>query len=154
MLAHAIEELRVPAGTTIASADDLARDAYVVLSGAASMSRDPGPDDVAGPGASIGLLETMGGLRYGATITAMVPTRVLKIPSTMLFDVIEDHPELGVAVVGAFAGTLLDATAATVAAARPEDERTQTIPLALEKARLRISGGWRRRPPRSSAGGS
>jgi CRP-like cAMP-binding protein len=154
MLAHAIEELRFDAGETIAAGDEIARDAFVLLAGAASLSRDAGPDDVAGPGAAIGLLETMGGLRYGATITAMVPTRALRIPSAMLFDVIEDHPELGVAVVGAFAGTLLDASGTASPGTRCDDERrSQTIPLALEKARLGITG-WRRRSPRSSAGGS
>ena len=38
-----------------------------------------------------------------------MPTRALQIPSTMLFDVVEDHSELGLAVVAAFAGMLLDA---------------------------------------------
>jgi CRP-like cAMP-binding protein len=146
MLAHAMRELRWPAGTTIAEGDELARDAFVILSGAVARSRDSGASDVAGAGATLGRIETLGGLRYGTTLTALVPTRALQIPSTMLFDVVEDHPELGLAVVAAFAGMLVDATSyrPPAAAAADGDQVAGPLTIELERARLGAAAARRR----------
>lgn len=145
MLAHAMHELRWPAGTTIAEADELARDAFVILSGAVARSREGGHSDVAGAGATLGLIETLGGLRYGSTLTALVPTRALQIPIAMLFDVVEDHPELGLAVVAAFAGMLLDAAAYTPEATAGSAGRGPgPLTVELERARLGAAEAQRR----------
>jgi CRP-like cAMP-binding protein len=146
MLAHAMQELRWPAGTTIAEADELARDAFVILSGAVARSREGSTGEVAGAGATLGLIETLGGLRYGSTLTALVPTRALQIPIAMLFDVVEDHTELGLAVVAAFASMLLDAAAyAGPAAADGDGLGRQPGPLTVELERARLGAAEARR---------
>jgi CRP-like cAMP-binding protein len=109
MLAHAAQEVRWPAGTQVRRQRDRAHDAFVVLEGALALERDGAPADVVGQGETVGVLETLGGLHHASSITTTVPTRVLQIPRTTLFDALEEHAELALSVVAMLAGLLLDA---------------------------------------------
>jgi len=112
LLAHASRETTWPAGAVMARADEPARDAHFILDGnlrAVPADRDP---YLLGPGTAIGLLEGLAGLRHPATIEVVAPVRALEIAGSLIFDVLEDHPELGLAIVEALATALLDASAA------------------------------------------
>ena len=52
------------------------------------------------------------------------PVRALEISSSIIFDVIEDHTELGLAIIEALAGGLLDAAADAAVAAVEVEART------------------------------
>jgi CRP-like cAMP-binding protein len=112
LLAHASKETTWPAGAVMARTDEPARDAYFILDGnlrAVPADRDP---SLLGPGAAVGLLEGLAGLRHAATIEVVAPVRALEVAGSVIFDVLEDHPELGLSVVESLATGVLDAAAA------------------------------------------
>jgi CRP-like cAMP-binding protein len=106
-LAAATEELYFPVRTPIARAGDEADGLLVVLDGVAKMRRTHGPDILAA-GAAIGALETLGELPYTSDIDTISALRVLRLPSGALFDVMEDHTDFAIALVGKLASELLD----------------------------------------------
>jgi CRP-like cAMP-binding protein len=117
ILAYESKERTWSPGELVSRCGDPAWAAYFVLEGdvcASSSDRDPA---VLGPGCVIGVLEGLAGLRHTATVTAVTSVRALEIASTTIFDVLEDHPELGLAILATFAGGLLD-TPAPAATAR------------------------------------
>jgi CRP-like cAMP-binding protein len=103
-LAHASDEATLPAGATITRAGDPATSAFVIVSGSARDSET----NVLGPGASIGYLETLAGLPYRTTLEATSPVRLFRSRGSAILDVIEDHTDVGLAMLAAFSRTLLD----------------------------------------------
>jgi CRP-like cAMP-binding protein len=110
-LAHASEEVALPAGTVMTQAGDAGTSSYVITEGASRARHASGAVRVLGPGDAIGHLEILGQLPYHETIEAIEPLRALKIEAPDLFDVIEDHTDFGRAILAALAGQLLDAPA-------------------------------------------
>jgi CRP-like cAMP-binding protein len=117
-LAHASDEVTCPAGTTITRAGDPATTAFVIASGTAK-STQQGDTRLLGPGAAIGYLETLAGLHYGATIEATTPVRTLRSRGSAILDVIEDHTDVGLAMLATFSRTLLDGSHATSPTSAP-----------------------------------
>jgi CRP-like cAMP-binding protein len=64
-----------------------------------------------GPGHTIGALETLAERPYRATIDAATPVRALESSANAIFDVLEDHTDLGMAMLASFAATLSAARA-------------------------------------------
>ena len=123
-LAHQASEISWIGGDAIARAGQLGRDVFIVLDGNLVLDR-AGSDPVRlGPGSEIGTLETLGGLRHAGTVTTLGPVHALRLSATTLFDVLEDHPELGRSMVAALAGALLDVRA-------PELRESQELPAAI-----------------------
>ncbi len=110
-LAHASEEVALPAGTVMTQAGDAGTSSYVITEGASRASHASGVARLLGPGDAIGHLEILGHLPYEETIEAIEPLRALKIEAPDLFDVIEDHTDFGRAILATLAGQLLDAPA-------------------------------------------
>jgi len=111
-IAHASKETTWPAGAVMVRAGDPARDAHFILDGnlrAVPQDRDP---HLLGPGSAVGLLEGLAGGGHAATVEVVAPVRALEVPSSVIFDVLEDHPELGLSIIEALAASLLDAAAA------------------------------------------
>ena len=106
-LAHASEEISWPAGTVVARASEPATDGYVVISGEAIATRE-GSSEVLEPGAAIGLLELIAGAPHAATIETATIVRALRSPASSILDVLEDHTDVGLAMLGALSGALLD----------------------------------------------
>jgi CRP-like cAMP-binding protein len=115
ILAYESQEIAWPAGELVSRSGDPARAAHVILDGdlrATSAGRGPA---LLGPGSVIGVLESLAGLRHTSTIAVVTPVRALEIASTVIFDVLEDHPDLGLAMLATLAGELLDAPALAAA---------------------------------------
>jgi CRP-like cAMP-binding protein len=106
-LAQAAEELRFPARTTIFEAGEDANGVLVILDGLAKLRRVNGPDLVMA-GAAIGALETLAELPLSSAIESVTPLRVLRLPGAALFDVMEDHTDFAISLVGRLAAELLD----------------------------------------------
>ncbi|MBV8757087.1 MAG: cyclic nucleotide-binding domain-containing protein [Deltaproteobacteria bacterium] len=102
-LAHASREVQFPAGTPIVRAGEAARGSFVIVDGSAI-----GPQGELGPGHTIGALETLAEVPHPATITSRTPVRALETCAGTMFDVIEDHSDLGMAMLASFATTLAE----------------------------------------------
>ena len=107
-LAQSTREVRWNPGELITRAGDIASSSYVIVDGTAhvrSIDRALGPND------AIGVVESLAESTYIATTEAVTPVRALECPSIALFDVIEDHTDLGLALVSRLASELLDSEA-------------------------------------------
>jgi len=105
-LAQAAVEVTFEPGEVIREAGAHADGAFVILDGMARTYRDS--EHVLVPNDSIGWLETIAEREHGTTTTAVTRTRVLRVPSIALFDVMEDHTDLALAMITRLAGELLD----------------------------------------------
>jgi CRP-like cAMP-binding protein len=111
-LAQAAEERHWDAGETIVTAGARAEGATVILDGAALATRPNLEPRVLGPGNAVGRIETIADVAQTLTVEALSPVRALHCPGRVLFDVIEDHTDLGMAMLATLASQLLDAAAA------------------------------------------
>jgi CRP-like cAMP-binding protein len=102
-VAHAAEELTWPGGLQIARAGEAAESAIIVLDGALQAGTR-----ILSPGDAIGGLEMLARLRHPTDIVTLEPTRALRCSAATILDVLEDHTELGVAMLSTFARQLLD----------------------------------------------
>jgi CRP-like cAMP-binding protein len=118
-LAAASEELEVPAGTVIAREGERAEGAWIIVEGEAMATRPRQVPRVLGPGHAIGRLETLAERGHSLTVETITPARVLACPGSVLFDVMEDHTDLALAMVAALAGELLDIAARRAAPIEP-----------------------------------
>lgn len=110
MLAHASDEIRWPAGALLATAGDAATAGLVVVEGTLRASRDDGSVHLLGAGQHVGFVETLASSEHAFTLEAITPLRVLSSPGRAVLDVLEDHTDVGVAMIAAFATALLDTT--------------------------------------------
>ncbi len=117
-LAHASDEVTWPAGSTISRAGEPATSAFVIVAGSAASTRG-GETKLLAPGASVGYLETLAGLPYGATVETTSPVRLLRSRGSAIFDVIEDHTDVALAMLATFSRTLLDTAHAGSARVTP-----------------------------------
>jgi CRP-like cAMP-binding protein len=108
MLAHASEELDYPVGSILASAGDPATCGIVLVEGSLRAHRDGGPTHALGPGQHFGFVETLALAQHSYTLEATSQLRVLASPGPAILDVLEDHTDVGVAMITAFATALLD----------------------------------------------
>jgi CRP-like cAMP-binding protein len=109
MLAHASEELSVPPGAILTRAGDPASRAIVIIEGSLQARRPDGTSSTHGIGDAIGLIETLAGAHHAATVEAVTPVRALASSGAALFDVLEDHTDVAIAMLATFASALLDA---------------------------------------------
>jgi CRP-like cAMP-binding protein len=106
-LAQASEEVRLPARTTVGKQGEPATSVLVLLDGTVHGTRD-GVSFVLGPGHSPGALESLAEVPYSSTMSTLTPIRALRFPNAALFDVLEDHTDLALAMVESLAGALVD----------------------------------------------
>lgn len=105
-LAQSSEEVTWPERTEIVMADAQAVDSFVLLDGSVAIAQQ-NLHCTLEAGAQFGCLEGLAGTSYGATITALTPVRGLRTTTATLLDVIEDHTDMGVSMISAFAEALL-----------------------------------------------
>jgi CRP-like cAMP-binding protein len=108
-LAHAAEELRLPPGSVVARAGELATGIVLIGDGALHARRADLTTRTLGPGDAIGALETLAEVGHVETVEATTPVRALKLAGSAIYDVLEDHTDLGLSMIGSFAATLYDA---------------------------------------------
>ena len=102
-LAHASQEVRFAPGNAVVRLGDPAVSSLVIVEGSLI-----GPEGALGPGHTIGALETLAERPYRATIEARTSVRALESSASAIFDVLEDHTDLGMAMLASFASTLAD----------------------------------------------
>lgn len=102
-LAGTAREVAWPSATPIACAGISSGDAYVIVDGAVRMR-----DRVLGPGDAVGLLEALAEVPAVDSAESLVPTRALHISASALFDLVEDHTDLGLAIIASLASELVD----------------------------------------------
>jgi CRP-like cAMP-binding protein len=102
-LAHDSEEVRFPAGAVLG--DDQPLDGGLVI--VEGTARAVGHRDV-GPGDSLGFLETLAGRPFAHPWTTVTDVRALRTSGSVLLDVLEDHTDIGLALVAGFSSVLLD----------------------------------------------
>lgn len=113
-LAHASDEIAAPAGATLVRTGSPGSCLLVIVEGTATArSHAPGARRL-GRGDPIGGLAMLGGIPHDETVEALTPIRALRIEAPSLFDVIEDHTDLGRAILAVLAGDLLDGAAEVV----------------------------------------
>lgn len=120
ILAHAARELTWRPGEVVAHAGASDRDVLVLVEGTVAACPDGGETQLLGPGAALGALEVLAGRPFDRVITAMTPTRAIAISPSIIFDVLEDCAELGIAIAGSLAATILDAAPQGTRAATAE----------------------------------
>ena len=106
-LAHASDEVVLPAGALVTCAGAPGASSYVVLDGASSAIDAAGATRRLGPGDAFGHLEALGGLPHEETIEVVENMRALKVDAARVFDIIEDHTDFGRAILAALADGLL-----------------------------------------------
>lgn len=106
-LAQAADEVRLPAGATLAIAGEMVESTLVLLEGRVRISRGD-CTVVVGPGYAVGALEALAELPHAATSVTLTPVRALRCPSGVMFDVLEDHTDLALAMIEALATALVD----------------------------------------------
>lgn len=112
LLAHTSKETTWPAGAVMARCGEPARDARFLLEGSVLVTRPGGDPILLGPGGAIGVIEGLAGVPHAAAVEVVAPVRALEICGSVVFDVLEDHTDLGLAMLEALAGGLLGAGAA------------------------------------------
>ena len=104
-LAHGSEELRLPPGAVVARAGEPAEAGLVIVDGAVAHG-----SFALGAGDALGHLEALAGVAHVATIETTSPVRALRSSGPALIDMLEDHTDVGLAMIATLAGALLDAT--------------------------------------------
>lgn len=117
-LAQASEEVRLPARAAVSTQGEPATSVLALLDGTVHGTRD-GVSMVLGPGHAPGALEALADAPFAATLSTLTPVRALRIPNAALFDVLEDHTDLALAMIESLAGALLDRGRAESALDRP-----------------------------------
>jgi CRP-like cAMP-binding protein len=106
-LAHASEELEYEPGALIVRAGETASHGYVITDGTASSVLDTAESTLV-PGNSFGHLAAIAGGTYTATVRATSQLRALRSSTSAIVDVIEDHTDVGIAMIATLASQLLD----------------------------------------------
>jgi CRP-like cAMP-binding protein len=106
-LAQAAEEVRLPANAELAVAGEAVSSTLVILEGRVRVTRGASTV-VVGPGYVVGSLEALAELPHTSTCVALTPVRALRCPSSVIFDVLEDHTDLALAMIESLAAALVD----------------------------------------------
>ncbi|MBZ0234191.1 MAG: cyclic nucleotide-binding domain-containing protein [Deltaproteobacteria bacterium] len=98
-LAVAAHEERLPVGTRVQRAGEVADTVTVVIDGVGHVV-EPAPafGEKVLPGQSLGRLETLARAPYAVTVEALTPLRVLRVPLPALLDIMEDHTDFAMAL--------------------------------------------------------
>jgi hypothetical protein len=112
-LAQAAQEVRLPANAEIAVVGDAVTDPLVLLEGRVRVTRG-GTTVVVGPGYVVGSREAIAELPHQSTCVAVTPIRALRCPSSVMFDVLEDHTDLALSMIESLAAALVDGGAARI----------------------------------------
>jgi CRP-like cAMP-binding protein len=102
-LAKACHEVEWPAGAEVTGPGEQEPFGLIILDGELRLPHG----ETRGPGASFGLLEAIAGVRPASSVQAATPVRALRANAGAILDVLEDHTDVGLAMIAAFASALL-----------------------------------------------
>lgn len=103
-LAKASEDVRWPSGSLVISPEDRELFGVIVIEGELAVD---GRAEPVGPGGSIGMLEAIAGQAHRRHVHARSAVRALRSSAAAILDVIEDHTDVGLAMISSFASALL-----------------------------------------------
>ncbi len=101
---HPRSDLRSVHDGLLSGDEERSTAAREILEGAVKIR---GTDRILGPGDAVGTIEVLAEALQQETAEAVMPVRALQVSAASIFDVIEDHTELGLAVIASMAGELL-----------------------------------------------
>lgn len=93
-LARATDEIQVAAGTELTTQGGVGREAFVIVSGTATVAKDGRIEAEVGPGAHIGELALLDGGPRSATVTATTDMTVLVLSKPAFNAVLDEIPTL------------------------------------------------------------
>jgi CRP/FNR family transcriptional regulator, cyclic AMP receptor protein len=93
-LARVVDEVTVPAGTKLTVEGDLGREAFVIVDGAAAVSKQGDEVALLGPGDHVGELALLDGGPRSATVTTTTDTTVLVMSKPAFNGVLDEIPAL------------------------------------------------------------
>ena len=105
-VARAADEVQVPEGATLIEQGQLAREAFVIVSGSAEVRRDGAQVAVVGPGECVGELALLDHQPRSATVVALEPMDLLVIPSSAFTALLDDTPALTRKLLGNLAARI------------------------------------------------
>ena len=93
-LARASDEIQVPAGTVLTTQGDIGREAFIIMDGTASVTKDGVVEAELGPGDHVGELALLDGGPRSATVTATTDMSVLVLSKPAFNGVLDEIPTL------------------------------------------------------------
>ncbi len=105
-VAKAADEVQVDAGATLIEQGQLAREAFVIVSGSAEVRLDGARVAVVGPGECVGELALLDHQPRSATVVALEPMDLLVIPSSAFTALLDDAPALTRKLLGTLAARI------------------------------------------------
>ncbi|MBA3394225.1 MAG: cyclic nucleotide-binding domain-containing protein [Deltaproteobacteria bacterium] len=116
-LAQAAEEIRLPANTSLQRIGEAPDGVIVILEGAARATWPGLGSHVLVPGQSVGALETLAMVPHAHAVETVTAVRALRTPAAAVYDVMEDHTDFAINVLGRLANDLLDTVATGITSA-------------------------------------
>jgi CRP-like cAMP-binding protein len=123
VLQSAATEMQFPTGKDLTTQGELGRHFMVIVEGEAEVTRDGTHIAVLGPGSFFGETSLLDGQPRTATVTTLVPTRVLMLTTTAFNGVLEAMPSVDRKMLTVLAGRLRDIEAKYV----PAGERRANV---------------------------
>jgi CRP-like cAMP-binding protein len=102
-VARVTDEVTVEANATLMEQGQLAREAFVIVSGTAEVRRDGTKVAVVGAGECVGELALLDHQPRSASVVALEPMTLLVIPSTAFTALLDDAPGLSRKLLGSLA---------------------------------------------------
>jgi CRP/FNR family cyclic AMP-dependent transcriptional regulator len=90
----AVDEMSVPPGTVLTRQGDIGREAFIIVSGTATVTRDGVEVATVGPGVQIGELALLDGGPRTATVTATTDMDLLVLSKAAFNGVLDEIPTL------------------------------------------------------------
>ncbi|HEY4190445.1 MAG TPA: cyclic nucleotide-binding domain-containing protein [Candidatus Limnocylindrales bacterium] len=100
-VARRAREVDVPAGAVLIDEGAVEDHLFVLVSGSLRVHRDGRTLATLGPGATVGELAALVPEPRSATVTALAPSRLLRIDKPVLDEVLADGPDLATGVIAA-----------------------------------------------------
>jgi|688.fasta_scaffold06245_3 CRP-like cAMP-binding protein len=107
-VARVTDEVEVEANATLMEQGQLAREAFVIVSGTAEVRRDGTKVAVVGAGECVGELALLDHQPRSASVVALEPMTLLVIPSTAFTALLDDAPGLSRKLLGSLAKRIRD----------------------------------------------
>jgi hypothetical protein len=97
-LAHVVAERTVASGVAIVREGEFDDQMYFIVDGQVRITKEGAPVSALGPGEFFGEISVFDGERRSASATSEGPVRLLRLDRQDLFEVMEEHPAIAVAI--------------------------------------------------------
>lgn len=105
-IAAAVDEIEVEAGRVLVAEGELGKEAFIIVSGEAAVTRDGNPVATLGPGAPFGEMALVDRSPRNATVTAVTPLRLLVLGQREFVGLMDGSPGFARTILAALAARL------------------------------------------------